>query len=119
MKPQLPYDPVTVSSDHSLGHTLLGDIGSRESVDLLHDPRSVRSMLAGCDDGRGAIYERFHQRLSCAAPHLEVDEIAECYRRFEFAACLAVFRLPRKWHMPASRWLMYVRSHGNPMCWLT
>ena len=94
------------------------DVRSGESFDLVRDPRSVRSMLACCDDGRSAIFERFQRKLTCAAPHLDDNEIDACYCRFEFAARLTILPLPRNWHMAASRWLMCIRSYGDPMLWL-
>jgi hypothetical protein len=89
-----------------------------ESVDLRYDSRSVHSMLDGRDDGRVAVYERFHWKLNSVAPILDTFAIEACYRRFEFASRLAVAWLPRKWHMSASRWLMYARTYGNPTRWL-
>jgi len=89
-----------------------------EGLNLLHDPRSARSMLAGRDDGRAAIYERFQRKLSCVAPLLDLNEIATCYCRFEFSTRLAIVWLPRQWHMSASRWLMYARTYADLMRWL-
>jgi hypothetical protein len=118
MKIPLFVCPVSAFNDHCDGKTAQQGIRTGESLNLLDDPRSVHSMLASCDDGRAALYERFYRRLSGAAPHLDDVEIEACYRRFEFAARLAVVRLPWKWQMPASRWLMYARSYGDPVCWL-
>jgi len=118
MKISLFACPVLACAGHRDEQTAQQGIRTGESLNLLDDPRSVCSMLASRDDGRAALYERFHRRLSGAAPHLDEVEIGACYRRFEFAARLAVVRLPRKWQMPASRWLMYARSYGDPVCWL-
>jgi len=70
-------------------------IGQR--IGLQADPRSVQAMLAGRDDARTRLFERFAEKVRAHAPYFDAETVDGHYRRLELGIRVKVNRLPRQW----------------------
>ena len=85
--------------------------GVGQRVCLTADPRSVHSFLAGYDDGRAALWQRFEHAYASRAMVPDAEATSTAFAHFEMAAYLATRSLPWAWRPCATRWLMGARLH--------
>ena len=85
--------------------------GVGQCVCLTADPRSVHSFLAGYDDGRAALWQRFEHAYASRTMVQDAEATSTAFAHFEMAAYLATRGLPWAWRPCATRWLMGARLH--------